>query len=489
MNRVSRAFLLKDFLLGLFNATLKIRASTFLTVGVLSAAFAVANVPGESPIPVGLTEEQAYWRKVQEQKVIEDLKATALENARRETIADAVPSIEAAGRALQQKVIISRDGPPAVVKPSMFAGKGQSIVLGVAGFLFLLLIKTVWARCHREAEIRELSGGYLSDGTEVAGFKMPELFDPAPPVPVVVPEWMKPKEEEVEMRDPRQAFFSSFPEYLAQMRDALQELGRTNDPAQKQKILADMGELIGAFKVEANIWQLRPIMQVSTVLVLLLQRLAEKTKEVTPSAVRTIAGALDLLADLAVPDLRADLLVMPPLKILAVDDEPLCQRALTFALEKAKLTPDLAKDGAAAVTLAKEHVYDVVFMDIQMPVVDGFTACQQIHETPRNAATPVIFVTVQSDFSTRAQSTVIGGTDFMAKPFLIFELTVKAITYAARKRMKSIAAGSRPGLSALLSSPAPSPRLSSAPVTAERDTKPAGESQEDPKEHLSPVQP
>jgi CheY-like chemotaxis protein len=244
--------------------------------------------------------------------------------------------------------------------------------------------------------------------------------------------------------DPRQSFFASFPEYFSQMRDALHELGRTTDSAQQSKILGDMAELIGAYKVEANIWQLRPIMQVSTVLELLLQRLADKPKDISPSALRTIAGALDLLGDLAVPDLRADLLMMPPLKILAVDDEPLCLRALTFALTKANLTPDLAHDGLEAVSLAKANAYDVVFMDINMPVMDGFTACTQIRETTLNTNTPVVFVTVQSDFQTRAKSNLIGGRDFMAKPFLIFELTVKAITYAARKRLKPIASNPRP---------------------------------------------
>jgi CheY-like chemotaxis protein len=298
-------------------------------------------------------------------------------------------------------------------------------------------------RFQRDAEIRALTGGYLSDGTEVASFKMPELFATATPGQTLMAIYKESEQPTEAAVDPRHSFFASFPEYFSQMRDALQELGRTTDNAQQTKILGDMAELIDAYKVEANIWQLRPIMQVSTVLELLLRRLADKPKDISPSALRTIAGALDLLGDLAVPDLRADLLMMPPLKILAVDDEPLCLRALTFALTKANLTPDLAHDGQEAVSLAKANAYDVVFMDINMPVMDGFTACTQVRETTLNTNTPVVFVTVQSDFQTRAKSNLIGGRDFMAKPFLIFELTVKAITYAARKRLKPIASNSR----------------------------------------------
>jgi len=49
--------------------------------------------------------------------------------------------------------------------------------------------------------------------------------------------------------------------------------------------------------------------------------------------------------------------------------------------------------------------------------------------------TPVVFVTVRSDFHTRAKSTLVGGTDLLAKPFLMFEITVKALTFAMRKRL------------------------------------------------------
>jgi DNA-binding response OmpR family regulator len=119
-----------------------------------------------------------------------------------------------------------------------------------------------------------------------------------------------------------------------------------------------------------------------------------------------------------------------------VDDDPLCSRAVVFALHKAEMNPDVAETGEQAVALAAEKFYDVIFMDIQMPGIDGMEACTQIHKGQKNKTTPVVFVTVRSDFHTRAQSSLAGGTDLLAKPFLMFEITVKALMFSMRKRLE-----------------------------------------------------
>jgi DNA-binding response OmpR family regulator len=148
-----------------------------------------------------------------------------------------------------------------------------------------------------------------------------------------------------------------------------------------------------------------------------------------------MAAAVDLLAELCVPGVRPDLIINPPISVLAVDDDPLCLRAVVYALQKAEMTPDTAQNGELAVALAKEKSYDVVFMDILMPVMDGLKACSELHATPRNRTTPVVFVTARTDFRARTESTLVGGVDLMAKPFLMFEITVKALTFAMRKRL------------------------------------------------------
>jgi DNA-binding response OmpR family regulator len=70
--------------------------------------------------------------------------------------------------------------------------------------------------------------------------------------------------------------------------------------------------------------------------------------------------------------------------------------------------------------------------------MNGFEVCQKIHEAPANAKTPIVFVTSLSDFETRARSTLSGGMDLIAKPILMIELSVKALTHLLREKTKSV---------------------------------------------------
>jgi len=72
-----------------------------------------------------------------------------------------------------------------------------------------------------------------------------------------------------------------------------------------------------------------------------------------------------------------------------------------------------------------------------MPAPDGFEVCTRLRQIPLNHKTPVVFVTVRTEFSDRAQSSLSGGNDFIAKPFLLLELTVKAFTWLFRGELPS----------------------------------------------------
>jgi DNA-binding response OmpR family regulator len=124
-----------------------------------------------------------------------------------------------------------------------------------------------------------------------------------------------------------------------------------------------------------------------------------------------------------------------PAEILVVDDEILSRRAITYALEKATLKAVSVEDPNVALSLATENRYDLIFLDVQMPGMDGFELCTKIRATQNNKTTPVIFVTSLTDFKSRAKSSLSGGTDLIAKPFMFIELSVKALTHVLRGRL------------------------------------------------------
>jgi DNA-binding response OmpR family regulator len=81
----------------------------------------------------------------------------------------------------------------------------------------------------------------------------------------------------------------------------------------------------------------------------------------------------------------------------------------------------------------RENAFDLVILDVQMPVMDGFALCQKLRELPAHKTTPVIFVTSQTDFETRTKSTASGGNEFIAKPYLFMELALKALISLKKK--------------------------------------------------------
>ena len=68
------------------------------------------------------------------------------------------------------------------------------------------------------------------------------------------------------------------------------------------------------------------------------------------------------------------------MKALVVDDEKLIVKGLKFSLEQEGYEVDCAYDGQEAVDKAKETEYDIVLLDLMLPILTGYEVCQQIRE-------------------------------------------------------------------------------------------------------------
>ena len=80
--------------------------------------------------------------------------------------------------------------------------------------------------------------------------------------------------------------------------------------------------------------------------------------------------------------------VRPALRVLVVDDSPVNRMIALAQLEQLDVTPVLAKDGAEAVALACGETFDLILMDLQMPVLDGLGATAQIRRFEHEHASP-----------------------------------------------------------------------------------------------------
>ncbi len=105
-------------------------------------------------------------------------------------------------------------------------------------------------------------------------------------------------------------------------------------------------------------------------------------------------------------------------RLLVVDDNPVNLAVASAMLKSMGHVVDLARDGSEAVAKARSRQYDAIFMDLQMPVMDGFGATAAIRGGEGlNAATPIIALTANAMPADRTRSLEAGMNDHLAKPF------------------------------------------------------------------------
>ncbi len=120
-----------------------------------------------------------------------------------------------------------------------------------------------------------------------------------------------------------------------------------------------------------------------------------------------------------------------PLRILLAEDNRVNQVVAIRTFEKMGYAIDLAVDGERAVELCSERDYDIIFMDIQMPKLDGFTATRAIRAHGPNAhgGPRIIAMTANSTQEDRDACVEAGMDDFVSKPFALLELQAALETW------------------------------------------------------------
>jgi CheY-like chemotaxis protein len=106
-----------------------------------------------------------------------------------------------------------------------------------------------------------------------------------------------------------------------------------------------------------------------------------------------------------------------PLNVLVVEDNVINQKVVIKMLERLQLHADVAVNGKAAVTMFTALPYDLVFMDIQMPEMDGLEATRQIRQSgPQGAGAVIIALTANAMQGDRERCLQAGMDDYLAKP-------------------------------------------------------------------------
>jgi PAS domain S-box-containing protein len=103
-------------------------------------------------------------------------------------------------------------------------------------------------------------------------------------------------------------------------------------------------------------------------------------------------------------------------QILLVEDEPINREIAAAMLDNVSLQVNVAENGARAVELAASTPYDLILMDMQMPVMNGLEATRRIRANSVNMGTPIIAMTANAFVDDKANCLAAGMDDFLAKP-------------------------------------------------------------------------
>jgi CheY-like chemotaxis protein len=219
------------------------------------------------------------------------------------------------------------------------------------------------------------------------------------------------------------------------MRSLCQSFAAAPNETQRSTHLQAFYRKIRFVTATAGLAECHHLAQMASAFEALLFELIDKPAAISPSVLRTIASNVDFLALLFDCAREADVEAPLPAQALVVDDDPLNNRVVVAALQRAQLQARSTDDPLVGLQWLKEGRFDLVLLDIEMAGMDGFELCRRLRMLPGYQKTPVIYVTSHSDFENRAKSVLSGGDDLISKPVFPMELAVKAVSLLLKRRM------------------------------------------------------
>ena len=118
------------------------------------------------------------------------------------------------------------------------------------------------------------------------------------------------------------------------------------------------------------------------------------------------------------------------MRILAVEDDRRGREFLVKGLRESGYVTDTAADGEEGLYRATEHQYDLIILDVMLPIFDGWQVLRQLRA--QGSHTPVLFLTARDAVSDRVKGLELGADDYLVKPFAWAEFLARVRTLLRR---------------------------------------------------------
>jgi CheY-like chemotaxis protein len=233
-------------------------------------------------------------------------------------------------------------------------------------------------------------------------------------------------------------FVEQIPAITNSLRQAGREFLDCTDPAVQPLRLEDLCRKVGFLIHMTSMAGWHRLAQLSSAFEALLYEIQLKPAGLNDSTRHTISSTVSLLTDCLARGNQADEQCLSPTTVLVVDDDAVTSRALTGTLERMNVKATSVADPLPALELLRRGPYDAVLFDINLPNMSGFMLTEEMRKLPHHAGTPVIFITLYSEFEPRARSILNAGDDLISKPVMPIELTVKVIAHVLKHRLAKL---------------------------------------------------
>jgi DNA-binding response OmpR family regulator len=232
----------------------------------------------------------------------------------------------------------------------------------------------------------------------------------------------------------RAEFLKDAPAEITRVRELCLAYLKTPTSAAKLQTFAQSVNSLSANVAKAGCARIVPLTKAFEVL---LSRIMAKPSLATPSILQTIAEAADCLGLLLRSAEASSTEPAPKAKVLAVDDDTVCNHVIGSTLKRANLDISSVEDPLEGLKLLEANHFDLVLLDIDMPKMTGFEVCEKLRRLPHYKTTPVIFVTAHSNFENRTKGVLSGGNYFIAKPIDPSELALKVTIHLFKAQVQN----------------------------------------------------
>ena len=229
----------------------------------------------------------------------------------------------------------------------------------------------------------------------------------------------------------RQLFLNSAPAKLGSVRDAATAFVQDQGSSMQFPLLVDLFRKVHSLTGNAAVAGCPTIAHFASTFEAFLQELQQKPKYINASSARTVLKSVEHVEALFAGAANELAPASKSLPVLVFTGEPMSSQSIGMALEKAEIESTIANDPSHALELADGGRFSAVIIAVQLPGVSGFELCAQLQAQAGFGATPVVFLTELKDFEAHSQPEILGENDIIASPYLLIELTLKALGLAS----------------------------------------------------------